>query len=291
VLSRRAKAESMTALSCEFASRRYQVGSKLHDLSIAIGFGSAQLECFGAPGARQQALRLGGFVGDVREGGSCNCATLTITPHCNGTHTEGVGHLTGERLNVREACRDALVPALLITILPERASSVAGSNRERIAQPDDLLITRDALQSSVQALSRKLDLAMESRLAPALIIRTLPNDESKRTRQYSRDPAPYFTAEAMRWVVDLGVDHLVVDLPSLDRAEDQGLLTAHRVFWNVPARATLIDANTRTHATVTELAYIDDEIRDDLYLLNLQIAPLDGDAVPSRPLLMALEPL
>jgi arylformamidase len=274
----------MSALSCEFDGRHYRVGSQFHDLSNAISFGESQLECFGAPPARQDALRLGGFVGDVREGGSCNCATLTITPHCNGTHTESVGHITRDRLNVREICRDVLVPALLTTILPQRAASIAVPNRDPIMQPEDLLITRDVVESSVKA--SKL-----SRLPPALVIRTLPNDESKRTRQYSQSPAPYFTAEAMRWIVDQGVDHLVVDLPSLDRAEDQGRLAAHRAFWNVPAGATSTDRSTRVHATVTELAYIQNDVLDGLYLLNLQIAPIDGDAAPGRPVLMALEPL
>lgn len=274
----------MSSLSCEFDGRHYRVGSQFHDLSNAVGFGESQLECFGAPAARQDALRLGGFVGDVREGGSCNCATLTITPHCNGTHTEGVGHITGERLNVREICRDALLPALLTTVSPQRAASVTVPNREPMTQADDLLITRDVVESSIQSL--KL-----SRLPRALIIRTLPNDDSKRVRQYSQSPAPYFTAEAVRWIVDQGVDHLVVDLPSLDRAEDQGRLAAHRAFWNVPARATSTDPTTRVHATVTELAYIRNDVLDGLYLLNLQIAPIDGDAAPSRPVLMALEPL
>jgi hypothetical protein len=45
------------------------------------------------------------------------------------------------------------------------------------------------------------------------------------------------------------------------------------------------------HATVTELAYIGQDVRDGLYMLNLQLAPIDGDATPSRPVLLALEPL
>lgn len=274
----------MSVLFCEFEGRKYRVGRQLHDLSIAIGFGDAQVECFGAPGAHESPLRLSGFVGDVREGGSCNCSTLTLTPHCNGTHTESVGHITHQRLNVREICSDALVPALVMTISPMRASDVAAEYREPITQADDLIITRNVLRSSLHALQT-------SRVPRALVIRTLPNEESKRTRRYSELPAPYFTADAMQWIVDQGVDHLIVDLPSLDRAQDEGRLSAHRVFWNVPQKSTSTDANSRVHATVTELAYIGAEVGDGLYLLNLQLAPIDGDAAPSRPLLLALEPL
>jgi kynurenine formamidase len=284
VPSRIAKADPMSVLSFEFEGRKYRIGTQLHDLSIAIRFGEAQVECFGAPGAHESPLRLGGFVADVREGGSCNCSTLTFTPHCNGTHTESVGHITHQRLNVRELCSDALVPALVMTVSPVLASNVASDDREPITQPDDLIITPDALHSRLHALQTL-------RVPPALVIRTLPNDESKRTRRYSQVPAPYFTANAMRWIVERGVDHLVVDLPSLDRAQDEGRLAAHRVFWNVPAKATSTNANTRVHATVTELAYIGHDVRDGLYLLNLQLAPIDGDAAPSRPVLLALEPL
>ena len=274
----------MTLLTCEIDGHKYRIGPRIHDLSIAVGFGDLQVECFGAPAASESPLRLGGFVGDVREGGSCNCSTLTLTPHCNGTHTEGVGHITRQRLNVREICSDVLVPALVMTVSPVRSATIEASAREPISESDDLVITRDALQASLRSLQA-------SSLPAALVIRTLPNDASKRTRQYSRVPAPYFTADAMQWIVDQRVDHLVVDLPSLDRAQDEGRLAAHRMFWRVPARATSTDSNTRLQATVTELAYIDDEVRDGLYMLNLQIAPIDGDAAPSRPVLLALEPL
>jgi kynurenine formamidase len=71
----------------------------------------------------------------------------------------------------------------------------------------------------------------------ALVVRTLPNGPDKRQRVYEGDcPAPYFTADAMHWVVERGVTSLVVDLPSLDRAQDGGVLTAHRIFWGRRAR-------------------------------------------------------
>ena len=82
--------------------------------------------------------------------------------------------------------------------------------------------------------------------------------------------------------------HLVVDLPSIDRAQDEGRLTAHRIFFGLPPAVTQLAAATRATATVTELAYIPESVADGPYLLELQVPALGGDAVPSRPLLYRL---
>jgi hypothetical protein len=41
----------------------------------------------------------------------------------------------------------------------------------------------------------------------------------------------------------------------------------------------------RPGSTITELAYIPDELRDGWYFLSLQSPAIAGDAVPSRPVL------
>ena len=69
---------------------------------------------------------------------------------------------------------------------------------------------------------------------------------------------------------------------------DEGRLTAHRIFFGLPHGATALAAATRATATVTELAFVPDEVADGPYLLELQVPALAGDAVPSRPLLYAL---
>ena len=287
----------MTSLYLEFGGRRFRTRDEVHDLSIPLRFADEQLECFGAPPAREQALEAGSFVGDVRRGGSCNCSTYTLTAHCNGTHTECVGHITAERLSVRELCTELFSVALLISVEPVPASSTSESTTPP-PKSGDFLITRAALETAVRMLDSQLAATELSRLElwraaiaqRALVIRTMPNDASKRLRRYSEQPAPYFSAEAMQWIVTQGVEHLVVDLPSLDRAEDEGNLTAHRIFWNVPPSVISIGSDTRRRATVTELAYVPDQVVDGLYLLNLQVAPFAADAAPSRPMLTALIP-
>jgi kynurenine formamidase len=121
------------------------------------------------------------------------------------------------------------------------------------------------------------------------VVRTLPNDPSKRHRSYDDAcPAPYFTPDAMRWVVERGVDSLVVDLPSLDRADDGGGLAAHRVYWGLPPSARDARLAARGRALVTELAYVPDAATDGLYLLDLQAPASASDAAPSRPVLYAI---
>jgi arylformamidase len=268
-------------LALDIDGRRWTVGAERYDLSIPLQFDRPQPVFFGVAGASERTVAAGGFIGDVRRGGSCNCATFSLTPHCNGTHTECVGHITGERLSVRALCEQILDVALLITIEPVRAAATTETS-DPAPQPHDMVITQAALDAAIAK--------APIRTFAALAIRTLPNANAKQSRNYDAEPAPFFTAEAMRYIVARGVQHLIVDLPSLDRANDAGRLTAHRIFWNVPSGERSIDAATRVHATVTELAYIDDTVRDGAYLLNLQVAPFEADAAPSRPILLPLIP-
>ncbi len=268
-----------TALTLEVGGRRWRVGPEQHDLSIPLAFDGVQPVFFGAAPARESVVRAGSFVGDVREGGSCNCATYAVTPHCNGTHTECVGHVTHERISVRDTGASALHVALLLTVTPVFAQDTSESS-DPTPERGDLLITRAALESAANGLTHPP--------FDALVVRTMPNDETKRSRDYDRHPAAFFSAEAMRWIVARGVKHLVTDLPSLDRANDQGRLTAHRLFWNLAPGAVSVTSDTRSSATVTELAFVPNTIHDGAYLLNLQIAPFATDAAPSRPILMSL---
>ena len=256
--------------------------ARAHDISIPLEFDALQPNFFGAPRATAKALSAGSFIGDVRRGGSCNCATYTITPHCNGTHTECVGHLTDAQVGIRNIGVPPYLLARLITVQPVSAS-MTNEASDPAPRAGDFLITRSSLDAALHG-----ELLKDAR---ALIVRTSPNDLAKRHRQYGPEvPPPYFTAEFMRTIVAAGIEHLIVDLPSIDRAEDEGRLTAHRIFFGLPAGSTNASVATRAHATVTELAFIDDAVADGSYVLNLQIAPFASDAAPSRPLLLPLTP-
>ena len=268
-------------LLVEIAGRRWRVGTHGHDLSIPLRFDEAQPRFFGAPQASSRPLAAGSFTGEVRRGSSCNCSTITLTPHCNGTHTECLGHITRQAVSVRDAAGESFCPALLISVQPCSAAQ-SGEGAEPAPRPADSLITRAALQSALatQTLADH----------PALVVRTLPHDPGRMHRNYDAGAtAPYFSSEAMHWIVAHGVRSLIVDLPSIDRS-DSAQLTAHRIFWGLPAHSTDAASATRPQAVITELAHIEPHIADGPYLLNLQVAPFVSDAAPSRPVLLPLLP-
>jgi arylformamidase len=263
--------EAHATLAVEIAGRRWSVGANGHDISIPLRFDAAQPTFFGAAPASAQPLAAGSFVGDVRQGGSCNCSSHVLVPHCNGTHTECVGHITRDRLSVRELAVRHLSAALLISVAPVAATDIDG----------DSVVTHEVLQAAIGS-HRLADYS-------ALVVRTLPNDVSKLARNYDTDPPPpYFTIEAMRWIVQQGIDTLVVDLPSVDRAQDGGRLAAHRIFWGMPQGSTDAALARRPQATITEMAFVPERIADGPYLLNLQVPPFMIDAAPSRPILLPL---
>jgi arylformamidase len=253
--------------------------SRPFDLSVELDFQGPQARHFGAPRAGSQPYSVPGFPGSVARGASCNCESITLIPHCNGTHTECAGHLTREPLHAQRIVPRGLLPALLVSVDPVPADQTTESS-EPAPRAGDRVVTRGALQAAWP---------MELPFKPqALVIRTLPNEPAKRTRDYSDVTPPYLTREAAQYLVKRGIEHLVVDLPSIDRAHDEGRLTAHRLFFGLPAGETALARAGRPQCTITELAYIADEVVDGPYFLQVQVPAINGDAVPSRPLLYAV---
>ncbi len=238
------------------------------DLSIPLRFDGPQPNAFGVEPATAEACEYGDLVGDTRRGGSCNFERVTFIPHCNGTHTECVGHITDERISVRDCLKDVLIKAVLVSVKP------------------DVLDKGDAVISDTVLLRSGL-VNDASHDGSALIIRTLPNDASKLSLRYDENNIPpYFSQDAMRLIVTYGFTHLLTDLPSIDRLFDYGKLANHRIFWNIEPGSVSTHTAMRMYSTITELIFVPDEVADGEYLLNLQIAPFDADAAPSRPLLL-----
>ena len=247
--------------------------SKPIDISIPLNFNGPQPNAYGVEPATSSPCKAGDLVGDTRQGGSCNFEEYSFIPHCNGTHTECVGHITNERISIRDCLKDVLIMAALITVDP----SYAGDTEETysmVIDPADRVLTRRQLEDSNIATN-----------VDALIVRTLPNDDRKLTRLYADKVPPYFTNDAMNLIVERGFKHLLVDLPSIDRLYDEGKLSNHRIFWNVRENSFERGSTTRTNNTITEMIYAPNALADGLYLLNLQIAPFASDASPSRPIL------
>ncbi|MBL7802661.1 MAG: cyclase family protein [Saprospiraceae bacterium] len=243
----------------QFRQQTYSADlSKGIDLSLPLRDGLDNPNCFWAPAPEFSPVRMGDFVGSTAEGGAVNFYNVRFNPHGNGTHTECVGHIARERFVLRDCLLDTHCIAKLASVYPRRTDE------------GDRVIFRDQLEELLQPGE-----------AEAFVLRTLPNDDRKKNLQYTGANPPYLHHEAAAWLVDCGIRHLLIDLPSVDREEDGGQLLAHRAFWRYP-RAT------RADCTITELIYAPETLPDGRYLLNIQTAAFELDASPSRPVLFAL---
>ena len=236
------------------------------DISLPLAPGPGQVNCFWAEPVQVDTIRVGRFVGSVALGGSTNYQRVHLTPHGNGTHTECYGHISPDpAITLNQCLRRFLFVARLVSVAPRPQ-----------ANGDHVVLLAD-----VQA---ALAVSPARTLPEALVLRTLPNEAAKRARQYSGTNPTYVEPALAHFLAGHGVAHFLLDLPSVDREEDDGQLLAHRAFWQYPAQP-------RRAATITELIFVPDEVADGLYLLNLQITSLELDASPSKPVLYALTPL
>ena len=130
--------------------------------------------------------------------------------------------------------------------------------------------------------------ALAGKIPEALIIRTLPNEEEKLSNKYSNTNPPYLEEAAAIFLREIGIQHLLIDLQSVDNEHDEGQILAHKAFWHVKDINNL-SADARLNATITELIFVADEVKDGGYLLNLQIASFENDASPSKPILFDIQ--
>ena len=216
-----------------------------------------------------EPVKFGDWIGKVSEGSSTNFNNIFFNPHGHGTHTECLGHITREFYSINQCLKQFFFTAELISIEPESLD-------------DDLVITKAQIEKALST-STALSVTRE-----AIVIRTLPNIESKKSKNYSKTNPPYLAEDAAIFIRKMGVKHLLIDLPSVDRENDEGKLLAHKAFWNVKDVNNL-NADARLDCTITEMIFVDDEVKDGKYILNLQIASFENDASPSKPVLYSLE--
>lgn len=246
-------------LTTEINGKKVSFDSKQGlELTLPVQQGPDTVNAYYIPDAKISPIKVGDFVGDVNQGGGCNCEDIIFNAHGNGTHTECVGHISKERVALHQCLTDFLFVAELITVIPT------------LADNGDRVITLETLKN------------VKEHLHPAIVIRTVHNDDAKKTKRYSGTNPTYLAKDAMEWLCDNGVEHLLIDTPSVDREEDAGELAAHHAFWNYPE-------NTRMNCTITELIYAPDTIKDGEYVLNILVGAFDSDASPSRIILYPLE--
>ena len=243
----------------KYNSRKYSIDlSKPIDISIAINSTENNVNAWYVGPPKIYPVASDGWVGSVAEGADVNFNMIEFNPHSHGTHTETVGHITEEFYSINQHLNQYFFLAEVVTIPPEKHG-------------EDFVITK-----------RQLQFALGNKKRDAIVIRTLPNLGDKKTMQYSNTNPSYLLEEAATFLREKGIKHLLVDLPSVDKEKDDGMLLSHNAFWDT-ARKPRLDA------TITEFIYVPNTVEDGTYFLNLMIAPFENDASPSKPVLFGIE--
>ena len=232
--------------------------SKPLDISIPMKGEASNVNAWYIEHPRIEPHKEGEFVGSVAQGSATNFNDIWFNPHAHGTHTECVGHITEDFHSINQSLKRFFFLAEVITLAPEKYQ-------------DDFVVSRKQLQYALGDKKRE-----------ALVIRTLPNTKDKLGKQYSNTNPPYLLEQAAEFLVESGIKHVLIDLPSLDKEKDGGALLAHNAFWNT-------NGKVRYGATITEFIFVPNSIKDGAYFLNLQVAPFENDASPSRPVLYKIE--
>lgn len=201
-----------------------------------------------------EPVKMGNWIGRISDGASVNFNNITFSPHAHGTHTESFAHISKDFFSINQALKTFFFLAEVVSIQPEQIEN-------------DRIITLDAIRKKLNEKAPK-----------AVVIRTLPNPVSKKSERWTNSNWPYLSEVAALHLREMGVEHLLIDVPSVDKEKDEGKLLAHKAFWNYPQ-------NPRKNATITEMVFVPDEIPDGKYFLNLQIASFENDASPSKPIL------
>lgn len=239
----------------QYKSRKLKIDlTQPIDISIAINASKNNVNAWYVAPPKITPVVDGNWVANVKNGACINFNNIEFNPHAHGTHTECVGHITEEGESINKHLKTYFFLAEVITVAPEKLN-------------DDFVISKKQLQFAIG--NKKRD---------AIVIRTLPNTNEKLTQQYSHTNPPYLLEEAAVYLRQKGVKHLLIDLPSVDKEKDDCQLLAHKAFWNTKGKI-------RKHATITELIYVPNKVNDGMYILNLQIAPFENDATPSKPIL------
>jgi len=247
-----------------FVDDRYYINtSEPIDISISIKQEGPHLKAWYLNNPEFIPVMENGFIGAVASGGVVNFRNIVFNPHGHVTHTECLGHITNEVHSINKVLNSYFFKAQLISVFPEEKYNDAYFE-------NDAVITLEQLKGFI------IHEGVE-----ALIIRTLPNTDEKKFHNYSDTNPPYLSPETISFFNDHRINHLLIDLPSVDRESDGGKLLFHNAFWGVPN-----DLNFER--TITEFIYVDAKIQDGVYLLELQTAPFENDATPSRPVLYQL---
>jgi len=246
-------------------NRNYEIDlSEPLDISIPLVADESNLTAWYVDAPKFEPVVGEGFIGDVNKGGSVNFRNIFFNPHGHGTHTECVGHISKEHYTINQCLTEFFFLAEVVSIIPKQYF-------EASASPEHALCDKVITLAQIKNVWKNNDVK-------AIVIRTLPNGNDKLSMQYSNTNPPFIAFEAVQFLIDNGVEHLLIDTPSVDKEDDNGVLKSHHTFWEYPK-------NTQKQRTITEFIFVPEAITDGTYFINIQIASFENDASPSKPIL------
>ena len=225
------------------------------DLSIPVNPVSGMPRAWYRGPALATPVRSDGWTGSVAEGGSVNFRDITFNPHAHGTHTETREHIHDAFQPIDALARAQgipfIQPAYLFNALPDSIH-------------DDWVVSKPS----------NLDQVLDKWKPSAVILRCTKGDVM---RDWSDSNPPYLESGLAEALAKSEVRHLLIDLPSVDREVDGGVLRAHHAFFGS-------DIAPRVGCTISELLCIPESLESGPGLLAMQVSPFINDAAPSRPL-------
>ena len=233
------------------ANKDFKVNTD-HAVDITLGINKSEnVNCYYLSGPSFSYFESEAFSGNLSKGGSVNCEQMTFYAHASGTHTECALHVADVDFDMRHLDFAPLQIGVLISVSPSPIG------------PDKVIDL-----SSLKGLNNPYD-------AKVLMVRTLPNLESKAVANYSGTNPVYFEPDVLLFIKSLGFEHLICDIPSIDKESDEGKLLAHKHWFLDNGKATV-------KRSITELAYMPDRLSDGLHAVQMQVPKIQSDAVPSR---------
>lgn len=226
------------------------------DLSVPVDPHSGLPKAWYKGPAEVQPVRSDGWVGSVAEGGAVNFRDVLFNPHAHGTHTETHEHIHDTFEPIDRQVRSGDIPFLLPAFLLHAPAEPHG---------DDAVVPLSALHRVVPEFHAVKPLAV-----------VIGTEQPQAPKNWSDTNPPYLEEGFAELLCELGVQHLLIDLPSVDREMDGGALKAHNAFFGP-------SGSPRSNATISELLHVPKSLQQGPGLLALQVSPFVNDAAPSRP--------
>ncbi len=236
-------------------------------LAIPYHYNGAQPNFYNVPKGTAEPFKQDDYVGRVTDHVGCNVMVVQQNIHCTGTHTECAGHISNEPISIHDILNHVYFIADLISVVPVQFFSTQEKYHLPI-KDNEPVITREMVQGKI------------SENSIGLVVRTMPNSRRKIEKKYNSLNTPFFTTEAIEYICETGIKHLVVDIPTIDRTDDGGRLGNHHIFF---------ETEPPYEKTITEMAFIDNGVPDGRYCMTIEIPPMMLDAAPSRPFIFDIK--